>query len=112
MIEPRRRPALEWGPALWAYLHTLSVVDFAPGQGAAHAAACKRALAGLAQAVPCERCARALDRALQRLDAVDCCEPMAMFRWGWQLHNEVNVELGKPRVSYDVALAMWTRLVE
>jgi hypothetical protein len=29
------------------------------------------------------------------------------FRWGWEFHNAVNAELGKPSIAYDEASAFW-----
>ena len=101
-----------WGPPLWDFLHTLTVIDFEDGAANERFGASRvenlRALRG---AIPCERCVAIYDEHLALLNTVALVEPMALFRWGWALHNAVNRKMRKPELTLEEALARWTTYV-
>ncbi len=84
---------------MWAFIHTGTVIDSPdPHTVRRLSVACAESLRALADAIPCHACAAAYRAALEVLPPPDAAA-MALFRWGWELHNAVNEKLGRPAMS-------------
>ena len=58
--------------------------------------------------IPCNKCLETYTNQLKQLDNINLSEQMALFKWSVDCHNEVNLKLNKPIISYDYALEIWT----
>jgi hypothetical protein len=97
----------EWGPALWAFLHTITVIDSSDPETVRRMSRdASKCLAALADAIPCCKCAE-FYRARPAPEGPPI-DRMALFRWGWALHNEVNAKLGRAQMTLDEAIERWT----
>jgi hypothetical protein len=57
--------------------------------------------------IPCEICFKEYYDALEKINGLDVYKPMELFRWSWQLHNNVNKKLGKREIEYEEAVLMY-----
>jgi hypothetical protein len=105
-----RRPTGSWGPPLWAFLHTVTLIDYDNDEiEAPFVRRCRSGLFALKDAIPCEKCALHYGGWLGRLDEDgDYRGRLGMFRWTVDLHNSVNVRIGKAECTYDEALSRWS----
>ena len=104
------RPKHEWGTFLWGFLHTISIIDFEDNTDFARE--CLKQLDAVQSIIPCHSCAEHYRDQLRLLSAVDLGERLALFKWTCDLHNQVNLRLGKPTWSYEQALMCWTRRID
>ena len=104
-----RRPKHEWGAHLWAFIHTVTVVDFEDGKNRGFHEKAVEVLRGVQRVIPCEKCRAKYGDALAELDALDLSESMCLFRWSVDLHNAVNRKLGKTCLTYEEAVETWTK---
>jgi hypothetical protein len=96
-----------WGPYLWGFIHTISVVDeYDNVQQNMHVMAKLRAVKDV---IPCPSCVQKYEEFLKQFDFVDVRDPLRLFYWSVDLHNDVNAKLGKPLWSYRQALLKWTK---
>ena len=51
-----RRPKHEWGAHLWAFIHTVTVVDFEDGKNRGFNEKAVEVLRGVERVIPCEKC--------------------------------------------------------
>lgn len=108
------RPRRHWGPALWAFLHTITIIDY-PTDANVHRMQvdlCVRQLKAMGDAIPCDVCAFHYKQHLQSwmISAGDgIYEKLALFRWSVDLHNSVNARILKKQWSFDNALFIWGR---
>lgn len=107
------RPNSHWGTHLWAFIHTVCVVDYTTTVQATqdvnqvtnrHVYDC---LINLQSVIPCPRCQTEYLAHLKRLPLLDLREPMVLFYWSVDLHNSVNNKLDKPLWSYERATKQW-----
>lgn len=104
------RPKDDWGPYLWAFIHTITIIDL--GQdNIKHNSNALDVLYGLQNCIPCLKCKDKYVKQLEKLADVNLDERMVLFRWSVDLHNEVNKKLNKEQISYETALEMWSKTV-
>ncbi len=104
------RSTHEWGPCLWSLIHTITVIDFE--EPASQRRAVEQAihvLKGLPSVIPCHKCHMDCINQVQSLEVDDWLEPMSLFYLMVDYHNMVNKKLGKGQMSYEDALAKWTK---
>lgn len=99
------RPKFHWGPHLWGFIHTITVIDF-DDNFEFHRNIVEN-LRGIYNVFPCPTCKELYKIFLQKLDLLDLREPMVLFYWSVDLHNAVNTKLRKPLWSYERATAEW-----
>lgn len=106
------RPKEEWGTHMWAFIHTITIVDSDQEdvlrKQVDSAVACLRGLVGV---VPCHKCAEHLKAALEDIEKQDIYCAMGLFRWGVDLHNTINRRLGKADWTVEEALGRWGRVI-
>lgn len=108
------RSSTEWGPTLWAYLHTISVVDFEGFAQERMAENAMKAVKGALKTIPCSHCAEHFAThvvAVLEADREKWLPPMALFRFMVEYHNTVNRKVEKPEITYEAALARWAKVV-
>jgi len=104
------RPKLQWGASLWAFIHTITVVDSTdPHTVERMSLPCMANLRALTDSIPCHRCADTYRAHLALLPDPGSgpLKAMALFEWGWKVHNAVNAKLGRPEMTYEDAVAAW-----
>lgn len=103
------RPKYSWGTQLWGLLHTITIFDFE--ENVIHADRCLQMLRGIADIIPCPKCANEYREHLEALKTVNIYESLSLFKWSVDLHNKVNQKLEKPVMSYEDALKIWARII-
>lgn len=104
----------EWGPSLWAFIHTIAVVDY-PDDTAVHRRqvnTCLRQLRAVADAIPCNQCATHYRRHLDTWVATageGIYDTLALFKWSVDLHNSVNEKQLKRTITHSDALNLWVK---
>jgi hypothetical protein len=101
------RPKNHWGPSLWAFIHTITIVDY--DRNRIYNENIIKNLKSLTDAIPCEKCQTKYRNALLDLDILDLNESNVLFKWSVDLHNKVNQQLNKPSMTYEDALKIWGR---
>jgi hypothetical protein len=108
-----KRPKSHWGPALWAFLHTIAVIDHdEPDIRQKMIADCLIILRGIEHVIPCHKCVAFWKEFMESLSDIKSSivnENMGLFRLLWEFHNKVNVKLGKPTIEYDTAITIYCR---
>ena len=99
-----------WAHQVWALIHTLCVIDFENNEPIILKTI--EALKNLKYSILCESCRTEYENEFSRLDALDPKEHMVLFKWSVEFHNRINVKVGKPVVSYEEALGLWTTVNE
>lgn len=105
----------QMGPSIWGVIHSASIIDFKHIDGQRFRV--ERAIRVL-KAIPdvhqCKKCDdHYREHIIPFLDDVErWTEPLALFRFMVDYHNEINDKLNKPRMSYDEALQRWGKQVE
>lgn len=96
------KPA-KFGPYFWGTLHLACLGGIEPGA--------LRALIALFPAIlPCPMCGAHFMRVLKENPVPHTTDPNELFRWSVDVHNVVNKSLEKPVVTYEDALAEWTKM--
>jgi hypothetical protein len=104
------RPQHHWGHHLWAYIHTLCVIDFE--NNATFVESTMDHLKKLLHAIPCKYCKEEFAMFLERLHMYDTYKSMELFRWSVDFHNHVNRHLGKPEMPYVDAVKLWAKRIQ
>jgi len=99
------RPKSQWGTHLWAYIHTITVIDYANCEYTTNKAI--EILKNIKNIIQCPKCVILYEQHLEKLNSVNPSEPMVLFQWSVEVHNAVNRKLNKPEISYDQAVEIW-----
>lgn len=102
------RPNSHWGPYLWGFIHTITIIDY-DDKTEMYNNNIKDVLVSLKDCFPCPSCKDTYIKFLDRLKYINSNEPMSLFFWSVDLHNEVNIKLGKSIWTYDMALFKWVK---
>jgi len=102
------REKSNWGEHLWAFIHTVTIIDFENNEP--HVQRVLDSLRAVPAVIPCCLCRTHYENAITNLN-INLNEPMCLFRWSVNFHNEVNAKLGKPLVTYEEALEKWSRII-
>ncbi len=109
-------PKTLWGPRRWYWLHT-AAIQYPAEPTELDAAAMRARLRIFAETLPCPECVMHFTRLLQDnppplgAGGSDFGAPGVgpLERWAWETHNVVNRRLGKPIVSLDEYLSLYSR---
>lgn len=91
-----------WGPALWNSLHTMTF-HYPDQPSETDQRHYSEFFHSLQHVLPCENCRQHFGRALTQTHPLQPAlkNQETLTRWLVDLHNSVNVRLGKPVVSYE-----------
>jgi len=107
------RPLHHWGPALWAFLHTVTVIDME--EPSMQLRDSMRVIALLAQVhaiIPCAKCAAHFRTFFQtEIEGRDRFQRMELFDLLVEYHNQINQRLGKPIMTREEARSRWTQTI-
>jgi hypothetical protein len=99
------RPKNSWGPVIWNFIHTISIIDFLENE--MYVNQVKKYLQSVFNILPCEHCCETYKIWIDKLDTIDINERMVLFKWSVDLHNEVNQKLNKQTWTYEQAVEHW-----
>jgi hypothetical protein len=99
------RPKYTWGPVIWNFIHTISIIDFLDNE--MYVNQIKKYLQSILNILPCKHCCNTYKIWIDKLDTIDTNERMVLFKWSVDLHNEVNIKLNKQTWSYEQAVERW-----
>lgn len=91
----------KWGPYYWGALHLAAL-------GCPDVQVLRTFIECYKTVLPCLSCRAHFTQVLDENPIPDSPDPMAIFKWSVDVHNIVNVRLGKPVIEYEEALAIWT----
>lgn len=91
----------KWGPYFWGALHLTAL-------GCPDAQVIRTFVECYKTVLPCIACREHFTRVLEENPVPTTEDRMVIFAWSVDVHNLVNERLGKPILSYDQALAIWT----
>jgi len=99
------RPKNSWGPVIWNFIHTISIIDFLENE--MYVNEVKKYLQSVFNILPCKHCCETYKIWIDKLDTIDINERMVLFKWSVDLHNEVNQKLNKQTLTYEQAVEIW-----
>jgi len=103
-------PPSVWGPLFWHTIH-ITALGYPNSPTYAEKRAAKEFYESLALLIPCPVCREHYQTHLQKMPLTPHLDRRDdLFKWTVQLHNEVNVLLGKPRVLEAEAIHFYKRL--
>ena len=107
------RPIHHWGNQLWAYLHTITIIDNdEPLIQLRESVRAIEILRGIPSIIPCHRCADHYRIFFQtEIEGRDRFQRMELFDLVVEYHNQINQKLGKPIMSLAEAKSQWTKTV-
>ena len=107
------RPLHHWGSPLWAYLHTITLIDSdEPAIQIRESVRAIDLLRGIPAIIPCHKCAIHFQEFFQtEIDGRDRFQRMELFYLMVEYHNRINQKLGKPIMSLDAARSLWAKTV-
>jgi hypothetical protein len=107
------RPIHHWGNQLWAYLHTITIVDSdEPSVQIRDSARVIEILRGIPSIIPCHRCADHYRMFFQtEIEERDRFQRMELFDLMVEYHNRVNQKLGKQTMLLEEARSLWVKMV-
>jgi hypothetical protein len=109
VTQKQNRPKHHWGTFLWGFIHTITIVDSQNNyQTNSHLL---EKLKPIYHVIPCDKCQGKYQEYITKLNYLDLRESMVLFYWSVDLHNAVNVKLGKPTWSYQQAREHWCTTV-
>ena len=104
------RSRYHWGPFLWGFIHTISVIDNSKSFGNNTYEKTQQMIERLhliQNLFPCSLCKGKYVEHLEKLSNLNKHKEMALFYWSVDLHNDVNRKLGKREWSYEEAKNKW-----
>ncbi|MEY3422321.1 MAG: Yellowstone lake phycodnavirus 1 [Bacteroidota bacterium] len=104
------RPKGHWGPYLWGFIHTITMIDYDNNE--TYNTNIREVLRELKDCFPCPSCKDKYINYLEKLNNLNMQEPLVLFKWSVELHNEVNRKLNKPEWTYEMALMKWGNQIE
>ena len=96
-----------WGPHLWRFLHYLSL-SYPENPTDEEKEIMLNFLESLQEILPCEKCRYNFNKHLDNLDMKVLDNNINFIKWVYNVHNEVNRDTGKPILSYDEFIKMYT----
>lgn len=84
-----------WGPPLWFFLHTISL-NYPPEPTREQQVQYYRFFVSLGDVLPCKHCRESYATWIEQLDLNVFRSRATLAKWVYDLHNTVNIKLGKP----------------
>ena len=106
--EENRVTREELGRATWLFLHTLAA-QYPEDPTRQQARDARDLVSIMTRAYPCAECARHFEEVVRRVPP-DVSSGAAFRRWTCEVHNEVNVRLGKPEFDCSRVDERWAGL--
>lgn len=109
LLGQKCEPQYHWGTYLWGFIHTITAIyseDVSMTNVHRNTIGHLKAIYNV---IPCPSCKDTYQRYLDKLQFVDLRQPLVLFHWSVDLHNEVNTKLSKQTMSYDVAKRRWCK---
>ena len=100
------RPKYHWGKSLWEFIHTITVIDFMDND--IYVKQTIEYLKNIINILPCKKCKIIYQKYIDKLNDININENMVLFKWSFELHNEINVELNQKEITYKEAINTWT----
>jgi hypothetical protein len=109
----RMRPLYHWGSQLWAYLHTITIIDSdEPAVQTLESMRAIEILRNVPAIIPCHKCAAHYREFFQtEIEGQDRCKRMELFDLIVDYHNRINQKLGKPIQTLEEARSQWTNTI-
>ena len=113
IVRSLMRPFHHWGNQLWAYLHTITVIDSdEPSVQIRESVRAIEILRGIPAIIPCHRCATHFQEFFQtEIEGRSRFQRMELFDLIVEYHNQINQKLGKPILSLEEARSLWAKTV-
>lgn len=92
-------PPSKWGPYFWGVIHL----------GCLAGSMTSEFITMYPSVIPCGVCGQHFAELIQELPFPDSRDPMVLFEWSVDAHNKVNARIGKPILTTEQALAIWTQ---
>ena len=106
------RPKHTWGPLLWGFIHTISIVDFEEEAQVRFTKEAVESLRGVGACIPCKKCRVHYDTFFQtEIEGRDRFGRMELFRLFVEFHNTINQKYGKPVLTYEEAHKIWAKTI-
>jgi hypothetical protein len=102
------REKSSWGEHMWAFIHTITIIDFENNEY--HIQNALKCLRALSDAIPCGLCRGHYENEINNLK-INLDEPMCLFKWSVKFHNEINSKMAKPQFTYEEALQKWSKII-
>mgnify|MGYP001156963247 FL=1 len=98
-----------WGPSGWRFMHYVALGY--PDEPTEHdRMSYKRFYESLVDVLPCQGCANHYKENIANVPIDDHLKDReSLLRWTFDIHNEVNKLKGKPILSYEDALKLYTQ---
>jgi hypothetical protein len=95
-----------WGPHGWKFMHfvALGYPDTPTDQDKS---SYQRFFESLQDVLPCQSCANHYQETLRKYP-IDLSNRESLLQWTFTIHNEVNRKTGKPLLSHEDALGLYT----
>jgi len=101
------KPVNTWGCSLWQYIHSICVIGGTEYDINKHSLKTIEILHNLKGIIPCEFCATHYETLCLKTPPMFSGKPLELFQWSVNLHNEVNIFLGKPTWTLQQATERW-----
>ncbi len=105
-----RLSPIVWGPIFWHTIH-ITALGYPTNPTYSQKRAAKEFYESLVHLIPCPVCREHYKSHLEKMPISPHLDRRAdLFRWTVELHNQVNVMLGKPKVSETESLLFYKRI--
>lgn len=96
-----------WGPYFWGVLH-IATYTAPPVLTEAHREGFRQLVGSYLSILPCPVCQQHFSEVLAKHPLEEhMATSKDLFFWSVDVHNAVNIKLGKPVLSYEEAAAFW-----
>lgn len=96
---------MNWGPSAWKFLHSVTF-NFPDNPTPLEQQEAEKFFSSLKNLLPCEECKRNYETELQRFP-IDTRSKYALSNWLVNVHNAVNIRLGKSTLNYAEATKIY-----
>ena len=98
---PIRMPPQIWGPIFWSTLHIASL-SYSDEPTERQVTNVKRFYESMMDVLPCPICRHHYEENLKEMPLDEALKSrMGLVQWVWQMHNKINVQLGKSDITFD-----------
>jgi uncharacterized protein YllA (UPF0747 family) len=108
------RPIYHWGTQLWAYLHTVTIIDSdEPSVQIRESIKAIEILRNIPAIIPCHKCAVHYKEFFQtEIEGKGRFQRMELFDLLVEYHNQINRKLGKQVKTLEEARSFWTKTID
>jgi len=99
--KPIRMPPQVWGPIFWATLHIASLA-YSDTPTDRQKTNIKNFYESMVDVLPCPICRHHYEENLKTIPLDEALKSrMGLVKWVWQMHNKVNIQLGKREITFE-----------